>query len=59
MIFQSVISAPNQYEEHYRNIVAPTRFKIGQGMEYATFFDTPERLFQFVRDVNQKGLKQQ
>ena len=58
MIFQSVIFAPNQYEEHYRNIVAPT-FKIGQSMEYATFFDTPERLFQFVRDVNQKGLKQQ
>lgn len=48
MKFQSVIAAPSQDEEHYRNILAPTRFKIGyQGMEYASFFDSPERLFQF------------
>lgn len=48
MKFQSVIAAPSQDEEHYRNILAPTKFKIGyQGMEYASFFDSPERLFQF------------
>lgn len=54
MEFQSVIAAPSQDEEHYRNILSPTRFKIGyQGMEYATFFDTPEQLFKFDIEFNQ------
>lgn len=48
MKFQCVIAAPSQDEVHYRNILAPTKFKIGyQGMEYASFFHTPERLLQF------------
>lgn len=54
MRFQSVIAAPNQDEEHYRNILKPTRFKIGyQGMEYASFFDTPELLLKFGKEVDQ------
>lgn len=54
MKFQSVIAAPSQYEEHYRNILAPTRFKIGyQGMEYSSFFDSHDRLFQFGMEFNQ------
>ena len=53
MKFQSVIAASNQYEEHYRNILAPTKFKIGyQGMEYASFFDSPECLFKFGMEFN-------
>ncbi len=60
MKFQSVMAAPSQDEEHYRNILAPTRFKIGyQGMEYATFFDTPERLFQFNMEFNQMMNKEE
>ena len=53
MIFQSVIAAPSQDENHYRNILAPTKFKIGyQGMEYASFFDTPEQLLKFNMEFN-------
>ena len=53
MIFQSVIAAPSQDENHYRNILAPTKFKIGyQGMEYASFFDTPEQLLMFNMEFN-------
>ena len=53
MIFQSVIAAPSQDENHYRNILAPTKFKIGyQGMEYASFFDTPEQLLKFHMEFN-------
>lgn len=48
MQFKNVIAAPSQYEEYYRNILSQTQFKIGyQGMEYVSFFDSPERLFQF------------
>lgn len=48
MQFKNVIAAPSQYEEYYRKILSQTQFKIGyQGMEYVSFFDTPERLFQF------------
>ena len=54
MIFQNVTAAPSQDEEHYRNILAPTKFKIGyQGMKYASFFDTPERLLKFHKEFNQ------
>ena len=60
MKFQSVIAAPSQYEEHYHNILAPTRFKIGyQGMEYASFFDSPDRLFQFGMEFNQMMNKEE
>ena len=53
MIFQTVIAAPSQDENHYRNILAPTKFKIGyQGMEYASFFDTPEQLLKFHMEFN-------
>ena len=59
MKFQSVIAAPSQDEEHYRHILAPTKFKIGyQGMEYASFFDAPERLFQFAMEFNQMMKKE-
>lgn len=60
MAFQSVIAAPSQDEEHYRNLLASTRFKIGyQGMEYATFFDTPERLFKFGMEFSQMMNKEE
>jgi len=60
MRFQSVIAAPSQDEEHYRNILAPTNFKIGyQGMEYASFFDTSERLFKFAMEFNQMMNKEE
>lgn len=60
MGLQSIIAAPSQEEEHYRNILSPTRFKIGyQGMEYATFFDTPERLFKFGMEFNQMMNKEE
>ena len=60
MKFKSVIAAPSQYEEHYHNILAPTRFKIGyQGMEYASFFDSPDRLFQFGMEFNQMMNKEE
>jgi hypothetical protein len=60
MKFQSVIAAPSQYEEHYRNILAPTRFQIGyQGMEYASFFDSPDRLFQFGMEFDQMMNKEE
>lgn len=53
MKLQSVIAAPNQNEEHYRNILSLTKFKIGyQGMEYASFFDTPERLLSMGMELN-------
>lgn len=48
MKFQSVVAAPSQDEEHYRSILALTKFNIGyQGMEYTSFFDSPECLFKF------------
>ena len=54
MGLNSVIAAPNQLEEQYRAMLAPTRFKIGyQGMEYATFFDTPEKVIAFGMEFNQ------
>jgi len=60
MNFQSVIAASNQYEEHYRNILAPTKFKIGyQGMEYASFFDSPECLFKFGMEFNRMMNKEE
>jgi len=53
MQFQSVTAAPSQDEERYKNILALTKFKIGyQGMEYSTFFDSPDRLFQFGIEFN-------
>ena len=54
MRFRSVIAAPSQDEERYRNIIAPTGCKIGyQGMEYASFFDTPEWLLKLDMEFNQ------
>lgn len=54
MRFQSVIAAPSQDEKRYENILALTGFKIGyQGMEYTTFFDTPERLLKFCVEFDQ------
>lgn len=54
MIFKSIIAAPSQDEDHYRSILSVSHFKIGhQGMEYASFFDTPERLLQFDMDFGQ------
>lgn len=51
--FQNVIAAPSQDEDHYRNLLAPTKFKIGyQGMEYASFFDSPECLLEFGMELN-------
>lgn len=48
MGLQSVIAAPSQDEEQYLSLLAPLKFKIGyQGMEYATLFDTPEKLLEF------------
>lgn len=48
MQLKNVIASPNQIEVYYRDILSFTKFKIGmQGVEYASFFDTPERLFQF------------
>lgn len=53
MQLKNVVAAPNQNEESYRNILSFTKFKIGlQGMEYTSFFDTPERLFQFGMDFS-------
>ncbi len=52
MKFKNVIAAPSQDEDHYRNILSVSKFKIGyQGMEYASFFDTPDRLFQFKMEL--------
>ncbi len=60
MKFKRVIAAPSQDEEHYRNILALTRFKIGyQGMEYVSFFDSPDRLFQFGIEFNQMMNKEE
>ena len=53
MKLQSIIAAPSQNEEQYNNILALTKFKIGyQGMEYASFFDTPERLLSMEMELN-------
>lgn len=60
MRFQSVIAAQGQYEEHYRNILASTNFWIGyQGMEYASFFDSPECLFKFGMEFNRMMNKEE
>lgn len=54
MKIKSIIAAPSQEEEHYKSIISLTNFKIGyQGMEYASFFDTPERLLQFHMEFDQ------
>lgn len=53
MNFQSVIAPPSQDEEQYSNILSLTKFKIGyQGMEYASFFDSPERLLSMGMELN-------
>ena len=53
MKLQSVIAAPSQNEEQYRRILSLTKFKIGyQGMEYASFFDSPERLLFMGMELN-------
>lgn len=53
MQFKSVIAAPSQNEEHYRELLSYTKFKIGyQGMEYASFFDTPEQLMRFADEFD-------
>ena len=53
MKLQSVVAAPSQNEEQYSNILSLTKFKIGyQGMEYASFFDTPERLLSMGIELN-------
>lgn len=60
MKFRSVIAPPNQDEERYRNILSISKFKIGyQGMEYASFFDTPERLLQFDMEYDQLLAKEE
>lgn len=60
MRFKRVVAAPSQEEMHFRSILSLTRFKIGyQGMEYASFFDSPERLLQFRMEfdrlINKEG----
>lgn len=51
---QNVVAAPNQDEERYRSIIALTKFKIGyQGMEYASLFDSPDRLLLFAKEFNE------
>lgn len=53
MQFKSVIAAPSQDEQHYQGLLSDAKFEIGyQGMEYASFFDTPERLKQFSIEFN-------
>ena len=53
MNFKSNIAAPSQDQDHYREILSHTKFKIGyQGMEYVSFFDTPERLLKFDIEFN-------
>lgn len=53
MKLQSVIAAPSQNEEQYNKILSHTKFKIGyQGMEYASFFETPERLLAMGMELN-------
>lgn len=60
MRFKNIIAAPSQDEEHYRSILSVSNFKIGyQGMEYASFFDTPERLFQFDMEFGQLLAKEE
>lgn len=54
MSFKSVIAPPAQDQDYYSNILSHTKFKIGyQGMEYVSFFDTPERLLKFNVEFNQ------
>lgn len=54
MNFKSIIAAANQDEEHYRQIISHTKFKVGyQGMEYASFFDNPMILLNTDRELNQ------
>ena len=58
--FQNVIVLPSQYEDHYRIILASTKFKIGyNGMEYASFFDSPKHLFQFGIEFNRLKNKEE
>lgn len=53
MELKSIIAAPNQLEEQYRALLAPSKFKIGyQGMEYATLFDNPEKTMAFSMAFN-------
>lgn len=60
MRFKSIIAAPSQDEDHYRNILSVSKFKIGlQGMEYASFFDSPERLLQFDMEFGQLLAKEE
>ena len=51
---QSVVAAPSQDEEHFRSIIALTKFKVGyQGMEYASLFDSPDGLIRFAKDYHE------
>ena len=60
MRFKNIIAAPSQDEDHYRNILSVSKYKIGyQGMEYASFFDTPERLLQFDMEFGQLLAKEE
>ena len=53
MGLQSVIAPPKQKEDWFNSLLSSRRFKIGyQGMEYVSFFDSPERLLQFYTDFN-------
>ena len=54
MNFKSVIAPSAQDQDYYSSVLSHTKFKIGyQGMEYVSFFDTPERLLKFNIEYNQ------
>ena len=51
---QRLVAAPSQDERHYKDIITRTKFKIGyQGMEYASFFDSPESLLRFAKEFSE------
>lgn len=53
MDMKRVIAPPSQQENWFRSLLSSRRFKIGyQGMEYASFFDSPEKLIQFGVEFN-------
>ena len=54
MGLQRVTAPPSQQEQWFRSLLSSRRFKIGyQGMEFVSFFDTPEKLIQFVTEFHQ------
>lgn len=54
MGLQRVTAPPSQQEQWFRSLLSSRRFKIGyQGMAFVSFFDTPEKLIQFVTEFHQ------